>query len=306
MTIIAVIFIYLWGLKLGIDFTGGSLMEIKYTKERPAIEKISSELTSLDLGNIVIQPIGNDGMVLRFKHIDEPKHQEIIKKLNELSAPVEVNKVEEKKDAKNNETIKTSDTSKTSEFEEVRFDAVGPSVGQDLKRKSFNAIFFVLLGIILYISYSFRKVSKPIASWKYGASAIIALIHDTIIVIGIFALLGKIYNIEVNAAFVAAILTVLGYSVHDTIVVFDRIRENLPKSNENFENTINTSLNQTIARSLITSGTVLLVLLAIAIYGGSSIRDFSLALLFGIFFGTYSSIFLASPLLILWEKFQKK
>jgi preprotein translocase subunit SecF len=159
--------------------------------------------------------------------------------------------------------------------------------------------------MLAYITYAFRKVSKPVASWKYGLAAILAMFHDAVITMGVFAVLGHYYGVEINTAFVAALLTVIGYSVHDTIVVFDRIRENLPKSDLDFEGTVNISLNQTLVRSLNTSLTVILVLLAIIIFGGASIRTFALALAIGIFIGTYSSIFVAPPLLVIWEKWKK-
>jgi preprotein translocase subunit SecF len=148
-------------------------------------------------------------------------------------------------------------------------------------------------------------VSKPVASWKYGAATLVALVHDVTLVVGFYAVLGHFWGVEINTSFITAVLTVLGFSVHDTIVVFDRIRENLPKSDTNFEETVNRSVNQTITRSINTSMTVMLTLLAITIFGGPSIMYFSLALLVGIFFGTYSSIFLASPVLVLWNSFKK-
>ena len=165
----------------------------------------------------------------------------------------------------------------------------------------------VLVGMIAYIAWAFRKVSKPVASWKYGLFAVIALFHDIIITIGVFIILGKFYGLEVNAPFVAALLTILGYSVNDTIVVFDRIRENLIRHiGEDFEGIVEKSINEVITRSINTSFTVLLSLFALLLLGGASIRDFTLALIIGITFGTYSSIFLASPLLVAWEKFRLK
>ena len=202
------------------------------------------------------------------------------------------------------ESVMIEDSS--SQIEELRFDSVGPTIGQELKNKSVTAFIIVLIAIVLYIAWAFRKVSKPVASWKYGLSAIIALFHDVIIVLGVFAVLGEFYGVEINSAFVAAILTVLGYSVNDTIVVFDRVRENLPKSDDDFEGTVNTSVNNTITRSINTSVTTLIVLLSILIFGGSSIKDFVLALSIGVFIGTYSSIFLASPVLVLWEKMLRR
>jgi len=189
---------------------------------------------------------------------------------------------------------------------QIRYTAVGPSIGEELKRKAVLAIFWVLAAVVIYISIAFRRVSRPVSSWKYGVSALIAMLHDVIITIGVFAFLGKFYGTEINTPFVAAVLTVLGYSIHDTIVVFDRVRENLPRSDEDFSGTVNTSLNQTLVRSINTSMTVILTLLAVLIFGGASIRVFALALTIGIFIGTYSSIFVASPLLILWEKWGKQ
>ena len=296
--IISVMALFIWGLKLGIDFKGGSLLEVRFHKDRPAVIDVQKTLEGLDLGGVVVQPIGEKDMMMRFKDINEEKHQEILAKLNEMGGG-------EKKDTKKDDKATSTSAAKLTSIEEIQFNTVGPSIGQELARKSFNAMFFVFLGIVIYITWAFRQVSKPVASWKYGTCAIIALIHDALIVLGCFAILGRFYNIEIGSSFIAALLTVMGFSVHDTIVVFDRIRENLPRSNEDFEGIVNTSLNQTLARSIITSGTVLLVLLAIFFFGGTSIRDFALALFIGIFFGTYSSIFVASPLLVVWEKLKK-
>ncbi|MEI6597122.1 MAG: protein translocase subunit SecF [bacterium] len=281
--VVFVLALFVWGLKFGIDFTGGSLLEVKFLGARPSVSQIETGLADLKLNSLIIQPIGEQDMMLKFQETKEETHQAILSKLNELT----------QKDDKNNL------------IEEQRFESVGPSIGAELKIKSLWAIFFALLAMLSYITYAFRKVSKPIASWKYASAAIIAMLHDVVITMGVFAFLGHYYGIEINTAFVAAILTVLGYSVHDTIVVFDRVRENLPKSNEDFEGTINTSLNQTIVRSLNTSLTVLLVLAAIIIFGGASIRTFVLALAVGIFIGTYSSIFVASPILVVWEKLKR-
>jgi preprotein translocase subunit SecF len=270
-----------WGFKYGIDFTGGSLMEVKFTDNRPESDKIKNALSNLNLGEVIVQPVDDKGVILRFQDTTEEGHQSVLKVMTELNG------------------------NKSEGLEELHFESVGPSVGEELKRKSVYAIFFVLLGILIYMTYSFRKVSKPVESWKYGVAAIIAMFHDAIITMGIFAILGKYYGMEINTPFVTAILTVIGYSVHDTIVVFDRIRENLPKSNLDFEGTVNMSVNQTLGRSINTSLTVLLTLMAIIIFGGASIRTFALTLTIGIFFGTYSSIFLASPILVIWDKWKK-
>lgn len=275
--IAAVAALAMWGLKLGIDYTGGSMLEARF-EQRPDMATIENKLRDLNLGSLVVQPAGDNELTLRFQDSTEEKHQAVTSRLKELDKNVE----------------------------EISFEFVGPSIGAELKKKSINAIFWVLLAVVIYISIAFKKVSRPIASWKYGVSALVAMFHDVIITLGVFAVLGKFYGIEINTSFVAAILTVLGYSIHDTIVVFDRTRENLPKSNEDFEGTVNASVNQTLGRSINTSLTSLLALLAVVLFGGESIRPFALALTIGIFIGTYSSIFVASPLLVVWEKLGRK
>ncbi len=274
-SILALIF---WGLNFGIDFTGGSLMEVEFKNYQPSITEIQDSLKDVNLHGLVIQPTENS-VILRFKENDESVHQVVEAKLQAL--------VKDKQDAS---------------YKELQFNAVGASIGAELKSKSFNATALVFIMIILYISWAFKGVSKPIASWKYGVAAIIALVHDIFFILGVFSVLGHFYGVEVNTPFIAAILTVLGYSVSDTIVVFDRIRENLPKSREDFENTVNRSVNQTITRSINTAMSSILALLAVLFFGGDTIKDFALALVIGIFIGTYSSIFIASPVLVVWDK----
>ena len=312
LVVTSIVFLAMWGLNFGIDFTGGSLLEIRFTKDVVNVEEVQESLAPLELSSLIIQPTESNTIILRFQENTEEVHQEIISKLNELVKPEEVANSEESEDG----LIVTSQdgsevdvvgvtTSEDNKIEELRFDSIGPSIGKELKNKAFNAMIIVLGIIILFIAIAFRKVSKPVASWKYGLSAIIALFHDVLITLGIFSVLGYFYGIEINTPFVAAILTVLGYSVNDTIVVFDRIRENLPKSELDFEKTVNVSVNQTLIRSINTSLTTLLVLLSILFWGGETIRDFVLALSIGVLIGTYSSIFLASPLLVVWEKLKK-
>lgn len=327
LVVLSIIALAVWGLDFGIDFTGGSLLEVNFFGDRPTVTEVQNELGDIDLGSLTVQPVGENGMILRFQDIDENKHQEVLERLNSLSkgdettleiggegfqvdsegGGLEIKQV----DVNTNEEAEAQETTPTkkaeiTELEEMRFDSVGPSIGQELKQKSVYAIFFVIIAIVLYIAWVFRKVSRPVASWKYGITAIIALFHDVIITMGVFAILGKYFGIEINTPFVAAILTVLGYSVNDTIVVFDRIRENLPKSEEDFENTVNASVNQTIQRSINTSLTTLLVLLSILFFGGGTIKDFVLALSIGVFVGTYSSIFIASPVLVVWERIRAR
>jgi len=300
----SIIMVSAWGLKLGIDFTGGSLLEAKFSGQQPQIADVSDSLKSLNLNSLSIQQSG-DTYMIRFQENTEDVHQQVLTALKTLAVsknPITV------KAAAATTTIATSTAAlaPVSNFEELSFSSVGPSIGRELERKAITATILVLLAISLYIAYAFRKVSKPIESWKYGAVTLVALFHDVIITVGFFAILGKFWGVEANTSFVAAVLTVLGFSVHDTIVVFDRIRENLPKSTVDFENTVNHSVNQTLSRSINTSLTVLIVLACIVILGGASIKYFALALLVGIFFGTYSSIFLASPLLVVWEHWRRR
>lgn len=286
LVITGIIVSLLWGLRLGIDFTGGSLLEIEFLTQRPTNTEIIEALQPLNLGGINIQQAGQQGIVLRFKDVNESTHQAISTQLKQTFG---------------------QGNPEDSIIEEKRFSSIGPTIGQELQRKTVWAIIIVLIAIIAYVAWAFRKVSKPIASWKYGLIAVIALFHDIIITIGIFVILGQVYGLEVNAPFIAALLTILGYSVNDTIVVFDRTRENLIRHiGKNFEEIVDESVNQVLTRSINASLTTILVLFSILLFGGQTIRDFVLALIIGIAVGTYSSIFLASPLLVTWEKFKFK
>ncbi len=281
---LSVVAVSLWGLKLGIDFTGGTLMEVSFLENRPSIESIQNELSGLDLGDITVQPAGSNDIILRLRNVTETEHQEVLAALKQSS-----NSTEESIDKV---------------LQENRFETVGPSIGQELGKKAVGALVLSIIFIIFYIAYAFRKVSQPVASWKFGVTAIIALVHDVLIITGVFAALGYFFNVEIGAMFVTALLTILGFSVHDTIVVFDRTRENLfnTRNRERFETVVNDSVNQTIWRSINTSFSTLIVLGAIYFYGGESIKYFTLALILGIIIGTYSSIFLASPVIVDWYK----
>lgn len=274
-----------WGLKLGIDFTGGSLLEVEFTESRPENADILKKLNEAGIESAVIQPTGERGAILRFKDVSEERHQDILFTLSKLPATPERERGE-------------------GEVSEKRFDSIGPTIGKELRRKSLWAIALVLLMIVIYIAYVFRGVSRPLSSWKYGVAAVIALGHDILIPTGLFAYLGHFHGVEVDTLFVTALLTILGFSVHDTIVVFDRIRERLLKSGgkENFDNVAEQSIRSTVGRSINTSLTVFLVMLALYFWGGDSIRFFSLTIIVGVFFGTYSSIFIASALLVSWNK----
>jgi len=280
--IVAIAALSVWGLRFGLDFTGGSLLEVQYSNYQPSLMEVQEALKDAGVSNLIVQPT-SDSVLIRFQENTEEAHQSVIGALEGL--------------ATDREGV---------EFRELQFESVGPSIGQELKQKSFNAVALALIMIILYISLTFRKVSKPVSSWKYGLIAILALVYNIIFTLGAFAFFGHFYGVEINTPFIAALLTILGYCVNDTIIVFDRIRENLPKSRDNFENTVNLSLNQTLSRSINTSFTVLLALAAIFLFGGASIRDFTLAMIIGVIIGTYTSLFTASPLLVIWDNFSRR
>jgi preprotein translocase subunit SecF len=278
LNLVGIFSIVFWGLHFGIDFTGGSLMEVEFLNQRPEASLVKEKIATLDLGDAMLQSSGDKTFMIRMKDLDEASHQKVLAAINEISPA-----------------------------QESRFDSIGPVIGGELKQRAYLAIGAVLLLIIIYIAFAFRKVSRPVASWKYGIAAIIALIHDVFIPTGIFSILGHYLGVEIDLLFVTGLLTILGFSVHDTIVVFDRIRENLRKgAGKNFEDAVNVSINQTIVRSINTSLTVFLTLLAIFIWGGESIRYFALILMLGVFFGTYSSIFVASSILVSWEAWRQK
>lgn len=263
-----------WGLNYSIDFTGGAVSEIAFDS-RPDSKAINESLSGLELGGIVVTPTGTSSIFIKTKTLDEETHQKMLKAISDKF-----------KDAK-----------------EIRFDSIGPVIGQELRQKSIWAIVMAAIGISLYVAWAFRKVSRPVSSWKYGVVSIVTLFHDIIVPIGLFAFLGHYRGIQIDLPFIAAILTILGYSINDTIVVFDRTRENLLRYNiKEFEETVNRSLNQTIIRSINTSLTVIIVLSALYFFGGETLKYFSLALLAGVMVGTYSSVFIASPLLVEWHK----
>lgn len=284
LVVMSITAIAVWGLRFGIDFVGGGVLEVRYLQDRPTVVSIKESLAPIGLSNLIVQPVGDNDIKLRFQAIDEAKHQEVLSKLAELSPKID----------------------SQPSLEELRYDSVGPTVGRDLRSRATTSIILVLIAIIVYVAWAFRKVSQPVSSWKYGVCAVIALFHDVIILLGFFALLGRYYGYQIDISSVAALLTILGYSVNDTIVIFDRTRENLFRTRQSFADTVNLGLNQTLARSIYTSLTTMLTLVAIVIFGGASIRNFALALSIGILFGTYSSIFIASPLLVVWNNWQNR
>lgn len=237
-----------YGLKLSIDFTGGTVLELQSA--------------------------------------DNATHLYKYKELNASAAAV----------------LKKEEEKKYGPLTEKRFETVGPAIGAEQTKNAFLAVGVASILIIAYVAWSFRAIPKPYSSWKFGVSAVAALLHDVLVVLGIFSILGHFYNVEIDSLFVTAMLTVIGFSVHDTIVVFDRIRENLPKNpGMKFTEVVDFSLTETLVRSLNTSITAVLTLLALLIFGGESVRWFIVALLVGIVSGTYSSIFNAAQILVVWE-----
>ncbi len=278
LVLASVFSVFYFGLNVGIDFTGGSLLELEYGNGRPAIASLQESVKELGFGNATIQPTGESGVMVRLKNLTPEEHQKLFAALSDGY-----------------------------QAKEVRFDSIGPIIGKELRQKSWWAIAMVVLMIILYIAFVFRGVSRPVSSFKYGLMAIVALVHDVAVPVGVFAVLGRFFGAEVDVLFITALLTILGFSVHDTIVVFDRVRENLKKGiGDTFDETVGMSVNQTITRSINTSLTVLLVLGSMFFFGGETTKFFSLALIIGVAIGTYSSIFLASPLLVSIYKLQLK
>lgn len=272
-----IISLLLFGLKLSIDFTGGSRLE--YQVQSSKFKVLSSEIEKL---------IEEQGIEVNSVQSSE-KNQFIIR-----TKPL---------DQTTQAKLKSSLVKKYKDVKEISSETVGPTIGSETTANAFKSIIIASILIVLYIAWSFRKVPKPASSWRFGFCAIAALIHDVIVVIGIFSILGKVWNVEVDSLFVTALLTVIGFSVHDTIVVFDRIRENLIRMGSlSFDKVVNESILQTLGRSLNTSLTVLLVLFTLLLFGGESIHWFIVALLIGIASGTYSSIFNASPLLVVWDE----
>lgn len=279
LIVIGIFSLVFYKLNLGIDFTGGSILEVQFKQNRPENQEIEKKLVDMNLGLASIQPAGEKEVILKMKDIDEETHQKVLQKLNEEGGGIE----------------------------EKSFTSIGASVGKELTNKTKIFIILVLIAIILFIAIAFRKASRPISSWRYGlVASLVAFFHDVLIPLGIFSLLGKFYNVQVTIPIVVGLLTILGYSVHDTIVVFDRIRENILRSGGiSFEEIVNKSLNQTLTRSINTSLTTLIVLSAIFFLGGETLKYFSLILILGISTGTYSSIFIASPLLVTWLNWRK-
>ncbi len=265
------------GFDYGIEFTGGAVLEMSYTA-RPDVNEVKTLLTEKGF-DADIQNFGKNALIVKTQNTSEEGRKSLISTMSSLGE---------------NPTVE-------------RFNSIGPSVGRELRAKSLYALIFVSLGIVLFVAYAFRHVSRPVSSWKYGLAAVIALLHDLIIPIGILTFLGT----EIDTLYVVGLLSILGLSVNDTIVVFDRIRENLAQNNEtkireDFNDTVDHAINSTVARSIFTSLTLLVVLLALYYVGPAATKTLSLVLLLGAIVGTYSSIFLASPLLTYMVQGKKK
>lgn len=283
LVVVSVVFIFVFGLKPGIDFKGGALLEVSYANSssgRPEVSLIENAIKTLGISQALIQPTGENDYLIKTRNLSESEHQTISTLLSFDGKYLVLEK---------------------------SFTSIGPSVGSELARKAVLSIIFVIIAIILFITYAFRKVSHPVPSWKYGVITIITLLHDIIIPTGIFALISHYTGAEVDTLFVLALLTILGLSVHDKIVVFDRIRENLRGGGkEGFAETVGTSTSQTIVRSINITLTIIFVLVPLYLFGPETTKNFSLILTIGLFFGIYSSLFFASPLLIFIKEWQDK
>ena len=282
LSLVAVIALGFWGLRPGIDLAGGSLLQVTYQDNRPPVQQVQKITEPLELGEMRVQPADTASYIIRTRALSNDEHNNLSTVLGGLGS-----------------------------MKEDQFTTIGPTIGAELLQKAWIAIALVVLCTIIFIAWAFRGVSKPVQSWKYGIVAIVTLLHDILVPAGLFAVLGHFVGAEVDALFIVALLTILGISINDTIVVFDRIRENLrinedKGKREEFEEVVGRSITQTIARSINTSLTVVIVLAALYFLGPVVTKNFALTLIVGMIAGTYSSIFLASPLLVAWQKWSKR
>lgn len=282
LSVLSIVAIATWGLNPGIDLAGGSLLQVSYPDGRPPVEQIQQLTKELNFGEVRIQPTGTNGYILRQRDLSVQEKNQLEAVLGGLGT-----------------------------IHEDQYTSVGPILGAELLHKGLIAIALVIVCIILFIAFAFRHVSKPVASWKYGVVAIATLLHDVLVPVGLFAFLGFYNGAQVDALFIVGLLTILGISINDTIVVFDRIRENLALNaqrsrHEAFDEVVGRSITQTLSRSINTSLTVVIMLGALYFVGPAATKDFSLTLIVGMIAGTYSSIFLASPLLVVWERWSRK
>jgi len=282
LSVLALLAIAVWGLRPGIDLSGGSFFEISYTGERPTAQQIHTVIAPLEIGEVRVQPTGDKGYILRQRNLTNEERQSVLRVLGTLGF-----------------------------VSEDQFNSVGPTIGTELLQKAWIAITLVTFSIIIFIAFAFRGVSKPVSSWKYGVVAIVTLLHDILVPTGLFAVLGVLYGAEVDALFIVALLTILGISINDKIVVFDRIRENLKRNedhhkHESYDEVVSRSIVQTLARSINTSVAVIIMLVALYALGPETTQNFALTLIVGMVVGTYSSMLLASPLLVIWNNWSHR
>ncbi len=282
LSLVAVVALLVWGLKPGLDLSGGSLLQVSYAAAPPTPAQVQEAVAPLNFGEVRTQAAGTSGYIIRTRALNNDEKNTLEAKLGTLGS-----------------------------LHEDQFVTVGPTIGKELLQKAWVAIALVVLCIIAFIAFAFRGVSRPVQSWKYGIVAIITLLHDILVPAGLFAILGHFMGAEVDSLFIVALLTILGISINDTIVVFDRIRENLRLNDERgkreeFAEVVGRSIRQTLARSINTSLTVVIVLAALFAVGPAATHTFALTLIVGMIAGTYSSIFLASPLLVVWQKWSAR
>jgi len=267
-----------YGLKPSIEFTGGSITEIEYNDARPSSEAIMEKIGGLGINGISIYSVEDKGVSIRTEAIDDAAHTKLLEALNG-----------------------------TGGYTEKSFDMIGPVIGRELTSKTTLLVVVSLLAMLIYIAIAFRNVPGPVSPWIYGAASFLILVHDVLVPLGVFSFLGKNYGIQITIPIITALLTVVGYAINNVIVVYDRIRENLLRDRKSsFEEIADKAINQTLTRQINTSVATLIPVFAIYFYGGLSLKYFALALILGIATGTYSSVFLASQVLVLWLNLKKK
>jgi preprotein translocase subunit SecF len=270
--------IAVYRLKPSIEFTGGSILELQYKGALPNAAAVNDAIKDLNLKDISVYTVGSDSISLRTETLSQDTHVKLL-----------------------------ADLKKTGDFQEKSFETIGPVVGNEIKNRTVALIIVSLLAMLIYIAIAFKNVPGPISSWKYGVASFAILTHDVLVPLGVLAVLGKEYGVQITVPIITALLTVVGYAINNVIVVYDRIRENLTRDRKaSFEEIANRAINQTLSRQINTSLATLLPVFAIYFWGGDTLKYFALALILGIVTGTYSSIFLSSQILVVWMKLGKK
>jgi preprotein translocase subunit SecF len=275
LAVASIVSLSIFGLKLGIDYKGGTEIQFK-SANSSKLDIAKTTLDSLSYSGYQIKESGQDQGIIHLRYLTNEEHTKFVEAIK-LGLP---------------------------DYTETQYDTVGPVIGAELMQKSIWAVILAALGIIIFVAFAFRKVPKPLSSWKFGVCAVVALLHDLLIVTGFVSIMGHFFVwMQADALFVTALLTIMGFSVHDTIVVYDRLRENsIKRPHDDIAKIAEDSITQTMVRSINTSMTTVIVLLSLLIFGSGSIRHFIAILVFGIIIGTYSSIFNAAPLLVVWQK----